>query len=96
MDRCARLPPSIGQGRDAVVSVPSHDRRRAPISLTVWWLCNILSGLRVSLLLGACALAGAVTGRVPLLPALGVLVLCIAWFAWDWERLKEYNRSERY
>jgi hypothetical protein len=62
----------------------------------VWWLYNLLSGLRAGFCIGAGALAGAVTGVVPLLPALGVLVLCIGWIAWDWERLREYNRSDRY
>jgi len=62
----------------------------------VWRLYRILSGLRWALVIGAGALAGVVTGTVPLLPALGVVVLCLLWFAWDWERLKEYNREDRY
>lgn len=55
-----------------------------------------MSGLRAAFLIGAGALAGAVTVILPLLPAIGVLVLCIAWIAWNWERLREYNRSDRY
>jgi hypothetical protein len=62
----------------------------------VWRLYNILSGLRAGLCVGALAIAGAITGVFPLLPALGVLILCIGWIAWDWERLREYNRSDRY
>jgi hypothetical protein len=55
-----------------------------------------LSRLRAGFLVGATALAGAVTGVLPLLPSLGVLVLCVGWIAWDWERLREYNRSDGY
>ena len=52
--------------------------------------------MRAAFCIGAAALAGAVSGVVPLLPALGVLVLCIGWIAWGWERLREYNRSDHY
>jgi hypothetical protein len=62
----------------------------------MWRLSNILSGPRAGFLIGACALAGAVTGGLPLLPSLAVFVLCVGWIAWDWERLREYNRSDRY
>jgi hypothetical protein len=36
------------------------------------------------------------TGEVPLLLAMAVLAACIGWAAWNWERLREYNRSDRY
>jgi hypothetical protein len=62
----------------------------------MWRLAYSFSGLRVGLCLGACALAGAVTGRIPLLPAFALLALSIGVIAWQWERLREYNREDRY
>jgi len=62
----------------------------------MWRLYNILSGLRAGLCIGAAPIAAAIAGVFPLLPALGVVILGIGWTAWDWERLREYNRSDRY
>lgn len=60
------------------------------------WLVRVLAGLRAALVIGGAALAGAVTGAFPLLPAIVVLLACIGWAAWNWERIREYNRSDRY
>lgn len=60
------------------------------------WLFRVVNGLRLALVIGGGALAGLVTGAVPVLTAVAVLVVCIGWAAWNWERLREYNRSDRY
>ncbi|HEX4035150.1 MAG TPA: hypothetical protein VHX66_11965 [Solirubrobacteraceae bacterium] len=64
--------------------------------MVVWYLDRVLSGLWRALVIAAGVIAGVATGTFPLLPSLGVLVLCFLWFAWDWQRLKEYNREDRY
>lgn len=62
----------------------------------MWRLLSIFRGLRLGVWLAAGGVAGAVTGSLGRLVAAAMVVAGLLIAAWDWERLREYNREDRY